>query len=275
MSSSDVDTSSQIESEDTGTTDSGDTSSANQSESSWTPSGVTSNLRKSSLCQKDGSLSSEQCVPKAVSVDFTEVSDLDDSTNVTNTEHPPSSTKHGNNGGVFDGLPYLNFSSDWYNHDCFKKYWEHYRFSMAWCRKHYKTWDKLVRQQKRAYSSENVQHQGSYCMPAWFCSRQHSQPSGKNSLEKENNDSNDKTARKRKTKQKRRKLKTVSSVSSTARSQTESEFEMEITQDMIDFFAKSHEHRQQRGIVLIFFQAVCLYSFYICFPGPVFPKHLK
>ena len=41
----------------------------------------------------------------------------------------------------------LGSNAEWYNQKCFKRYWDHYHFVMAWCRKHYQTYNKLTQRE--------------------------------------------------------------------------------------------------------------------------------
>lgn len=241
---SEVDVLSQTDTEDRDTAESSDDSGTQLTDNTSGKSSNSSSTTHSS--ETSESSSSEQCVPQNVSVDFTEVTDLDENS-VNFLENSRQSSRDTSRKGslkqnAFTGLPELDFSSDWYNHKCFNRYWMHYRQCMEWCQKHYRTCEKL---QNQFFHQQNICYAHQYSSP-W----QHPYyPSLSVSNQAEQSISQKKkTNRSRRSKRKPKHRKQKSSVSSiTTSSASQDEFEMEITQDMIDFFAKSEEHRRQRG----------------------------
>lgn len=269
----DQDMLSQTETEDT---DSGEVSSDSVTGSDTSGSSLTS----TDSADSGKEIAEEQRVRKLtnVSVDLTDVTALEDNA----SQGEDSLCEDGNDGGkecinsskkkqsgnsatMKGGLYDIDFSKDWYNHDCFKSYWQHYNQVMSWCQKHNKVCDKLRKKcagrgstsaspgttQWSPYSQ--YFHPYSFNVPSWnhtYLYQQHN--SDKNTGERRNskgsNSKSKSSRRNRKAKHRRQKSLSSSEVTS-CETQTESseEFQMEISQDMIDFFAKTQAHRKERG----------------------------
>ncbi|XP_052283218.1 gem-associated protein 8-like isoform X2 [Dreissena polymorpha] len=178
------------------------------------------------------------------SVELTEVSDLDNGTSIVTSESDSQeNVKPTSSNSPLRFLERINFgASDWYKHRSFQPYWDHYEHVMGWCQKHYETCNKLSHIQNSSsfnsypmYMSEmpnmfphyKYQHGGSHTG---------SVTGSEKSLQR----------RRRRGGRKQKKRKHNFSCSDSVGTQTHSEFEMEITQDMIDFFAKSAQHRRLR-----------------------------
>lgn len=78
---------------------------------------------------------------------ITTVSELSNAeeSNFAETEH---TNKTGKSCHMFSSIPDLSGKSDWYSQKCFQRYWDHYNYVMSWCKKHYKTYNKLTERQK-------------------------------------------------------------------------------------------------------------------------------
>jgi len=182
----------------------------------------------------------------SVSVELTEVTDLDidasDSEPVNCHRKPgPGSRKKPS---VLNFIRQLDCSSpDWYKHNSFKSYWEHYNQAMGWCKLHFET-NRNIRQQRQTISPflQGFSH-------PYYAFNVNSNISGYSHSTEHQSETSDscKPKIKRGGRRRRRNKKQSESESSVGASVTHSEFEMEITPDMIDFFAKSDEHRRQRG----------------------------
>ncbi|XP_063415741.1 gem-associated protein 8-like [Mytilus trossulus] len=139
-------------------------------------------------------------------------------------------------------LPNLS-SQDWYLHPLFQGYWRHYAHAMSWCQTHRIVTQKLLQNQQQIH-------------------QRHSQPYS-NSFNPKRKSKNLKTSKhpmfkKPKSKveapipKERRKQNVSFSEESTTcddthLSDTGSEvYEMEITDEMVDFFAQSEKHRKER-----------------------------
>ena len=255
MSSSDIDGTSQTETEDADTVE-------NSESSIVTESSVTM-LSDTHECSKkeDESSSGEQYGVQNISVDLTEVSDLNESASDIDQGAKRHSSKQSvessRKNSLVSELPKIDFSSkDWYNQECFSRYWEHYRQCMSWCQKHFEVYNKLTNQRHRQQHQSNSRYPPPF-PPVYTASSstwQHPYNYSKSSSlscsmngAQTLNDKGKNGAMLQPSTRSRRKSKHRKRKSSTATTDTESEFEMEITQDMINFFAKSDEHRRLRG----------------------------
>lgn len=198
-----------------------------------------------------------------VSVDLTDVTELEDPDSVSGDSSTCSGHLKDNNcknvenkTKIEKGLASLDFSSDWYNHECFRAYWKHYNEVMGWCKKHIAVYQKLIRKSSEKTSASTNQRFSSFePYSQWYpsnsaCTPFFNHPYQQNMFRPGNlqKSSSKKSRRKRKSRQ--RKPDHVSSsdvTSSETQTETSEEFQMEITQDMIDFFAKAQAHRKQRG----------------------------
>lgn len=205
--------------------------------------------------------------PVNVSVDLTDVTELEDpdfgsgDSSTCSGHFKDNGCKNVENKTKIlkKGLANLDFSSDWYNNECFSAYWKHYNEVMGWCNKHIAVYQKLIRKSSEKTSASTDQRFSSFePYPQWYLSNSDCAPFlnhpctyqqnifGPGNLHK----SSAKTSSRRKRKPRQRKPKHVSSsdmTSSETQTETSEEFQMEITQDMIDFFAKTQAHRKQRG----------------------------
>lgn len=265
---SDQEMMSQAETEDT---DTGDASYASvTSQCTKTSSTSDTNLDSTSSSDLEKCLNNKQCFtePVTLSVDLTDVTELED--NVSAVED--NASKHAKQENVEKdkekvGFPDLDFTTDWYNHDCFKAYWEHYKQVMSWCGKHFEVYGDLMKQSagrgrgaaaRQGYSScgpsNTFQYPNSMYMFPWNHPYANNHQNMYNNINiNRNGFSSTNMNNMRKKKSKRRKAKSSNSSEGTCtcseetQTETSEEFQMEITQDMIDFFAKTQEHRRQRG----------------------------
>ncbi|KAL5011843.1 hypothetical protein ScPMuIL_010394 [Solemya velum] len=139
----------------------------------------------------------------------------------------------------------------WYRNPCFSRYWKHYNQVMQWCQKHYQAVQFLERSQARMFSAMTTQ----YCDPkywnAYFNWLRNS--SGPSHTKKTASSSSRKSKKKRKRAKKKalneRKSRDQESVEDMSYEEGEhngEQFEMEITEEMKEFFAHSERHRQER-----------------------------
>lgn len=158
----------------------------------------------------------------------------------TSTGTNTSTSCNHSNTSTDSQLPSMN-TRDWYLHPLFQRYWKLYAQSMAWCQSHRAVAQNLLRnghtcnsQQSKPYSCHNTRKkknrnlktskQPMFKMPMAKCIE--SEP--------------------KKTKQEVNSSATT--CDDTALSDADSEvYEMEITEDMVDFFAKTEKHRKERG----------------------------
>ncbi|XP_060568027.1 gem-associated protein 8-like [Ruditapes philippinarum] len=209
-----------------------------------------------------------------VSVDLTDVTALEDNAS-QGEDSLCDDVNDGEEGGIHvgstsdkqnskkgTGLMDIDFSKDWYNHKCFKSYWQHYNQVMSWCQKHTKVCDKLRNKSAGRGTAPTSSwgpfsqpfYQNSFHMPSWNHPYNYNQyNSNKNTNVKRNsvspNSRNACRSSHRKRKNKHRKQKSASSSEVTScetQTETSEEFQMEISQDMIDFFAKTQAHRKER-----------------------------
>ncbi|KAL4230510.1 Gemini of Cajal bodies-associated protein 8 [Mactra antiquata] len=255
--SSNVDMLSQTDTEDTNP---GETSG---SETSITPSTDTTDSNMGTSVDK-------QCQRKSlvnVSVDLTEVTDIeenyssvDDSTSSSNDKLPgPSTSKRTNQPKSY------TMDTNWFNQKCFQSYWNHYNQVMSWCSKHVQVYNNLTSKASRTHSTEiskpprksvncNVRYTdtslnnsfGAYLMNHPYYMNFPYGPRTTNTKPVHSQTQSKRSRRKRKARQRRMK----SDHSGTATSETDAGssevIEMEVTQEMIDFYAKTMEHRMER-----------------------------
>lgn len=262
---SDQEMMSQTETEDT---DNGDASYASvTSQSTKTSSTSDSNLDSMSSNDLEKCLNNKQCFtePVAHSVDLTDVTELEDNASAVEDNNPSKRSKHENVEKDKDkvGFPNLDFTTDWYNHDCFKTYWEHYRQVMSWCGKHFEVYGDLLKQSAgrgrgsvagQGYSSrgpfDRFQYPNSVYTLPWnhpYVNNHQNMHSNVNITRNGCRSTTVNNRRKKKPKRHKAKSSNSSTCSEETQTETSEEFQMEITQDMIDFFAKTQEHRRQRG----------------------------
>lgn len=146
-------------------------------------------------------------------------------------------------------LPNVN-TQNWYLHPLFQRYWKHYAHAMAWCQNHQIVTHKLQQNGHPVY-------------------QRHSQPYSRNCVSNKNR-GNLKTSKQpmfkmpklqnenkltRSKKNEKKQYNVSFSEESTACEDThlsdaDSEvYEMEITEEMADFFAQSQKHRKERGTI--------------------------
>lgn len=170
-----------------------------------------------------------------------------------------------------DNSEKINFDSkDWYKHRLFQRYWTHYRQSMDWCKKHTAIRSKLQAKvrtnSKSAYINTNpyqnwgypVNYPSSYpfvFQPQFYNPYQDyaSQGIGQTSdpyHQVPGNFGKSPSQRRKRRKNRKKRSSSFDTASSRHSESVETEnsemFEMEITQDMVEFFTKSEEHRKQR-----------------------------
>ncbi|WAQ98161.1 GEMI8-like protein [Mya arenaria] len=202
-----------------------------------------------------------------ISIEFTEVSDLDPTlldTEYTGSDYDESKPEQPKI-DKFQFLQDIDFSSrNWYRNDCFRAYWEHYSQSMSWCQKHFQTYNNVFKRTRSQFAQHSPfpsfvnpnQYPSFNCdfnfvrpsqYPSSNSGRSNRVPSEIGSISEASTGSKSRPRRRRGGK-KKSKNKANSDINSTTpdAGTTGSEIEMEITQDMIDFFAKSDEHRRQR-----------------------------
>lgn len=207
-----------------------------------------------SLTGSDDDTQSENVETEASITSVTELSNAEES-NYAETENVTKTKRN-----KFSGLPDFGGKSDWYKHKCFKRYWDHYNYVMSWCTKHYQMYNKLKEKQRQNYQRKEIQrhqrtfyseypwHYGDYAYHPYFhgspCQSDLPQSQGWSGVKVS------KTARSRRSREK----KIDSSMMEEDTEHTDKQsgvsgsdaFEMEITEDMIEFFSKSQAHRKQR-----------------------------
>lgn len=259
-SGSDLEMMSQTETEDT---DSGEVSTESTSTSETTESTLDSSTSEDPTDGSPVKLSGTK--PVNVSIDLTDVTALEDNESVSGqnssddtqlrqASYSNKNRKTGNEGKT--SLANLDFSNDWYNNKCFSKYWQHYSEAMSWCRKHIHVYQNLMRKTSPTASCvfqqcgpfpQRCQSNLVY-IPAWnhpYMCQQNNSINNSSSVKTNGSKRN----HRRRRNAKHRKTKSVSSsevTSSETQTETSEEFQMEITQDMIDFFAKTEAHRRER-----------------------------
>lgn len=190
-----------------------------------------------------------------VSVDLTEVTELEENSSVVgeNSEYDTKSTKRRNKDSVKSSkFPNLEFSKDWYKHDCFKAYWKHYNQVMSWCGKHFEVYNKLSKKstrhenkRKQVYPSVDYRNMYQLYHPYMYMTGYPNTMSSGTRYYQPNSSEN--TFNRKTRKQKHHHRHSESEViSSETQTETSEEFQMEITPEMLDFFAKTQEHRRQR-----------------------------
>ena len=171
------------------------------------------------------------------------------------------------------GVPFPNLLSapgNWYEHRCFDHYWRHYQFVSMWCQKHVQVYRAVVQR----YSKEVQQQEA-----ARRAQKPHSQPDAHVFKKPTSSRTirNRKARRRRKAAKKRMRMAlknaelagsgssflhssdegqraegdkggetTQSAVEGT---EDEEEEQMEISEEMLDFFAHTYKHRQERGMI--------------------------
>lgn len=207
-----------------------------------------------SITESDDDTQSENVETEASITSVTELSNAEES----NYAEADTVTKTKLN--MFSGLPDFGGKSDWYKHKCFKSYWDHYNYVMSWCKKHYETYNKL---KERQNSQRNMQRNQKNCYTQYpWHNGVHSyhpyfhgfpwQP-GQHQGQGQTEVKVSKPLRSRRSREKN-KEKIDSAVMEEEMEHTDKQsgvsgsdaFEMEITEDMIEFFSKSQAHRKQR-----------------------------
>lgn len=170
----------------------------------------------------------------------------------------PSSSKDAMNSKRTKQQPLRFDTPTWYMNPCFSRYWKHYSKVMQWCQKHYQTVQFLERSQATMSSAMTAQ----YCNPKYWNAyfnwlRNSSQPTQTASTTNTKKVSKKKRKRAKKNSLKDKRSQGHESVEDMSYEEGDShmkndeEFEMEITEEMKEFFAHSERHRQERGKGLI------------------------
>ena len=295
MTSSDLDLTSQTETEDTDTGDleeSGTTFSSSDGSDSTLSTMSSSNASKmskenglsnmNSVSSTDGSTSTgndEQVdisnsdfafkypsLPKA-SYDLTEVSELSDVdlSSVCN-QKSPTKTQHGEeNAGLrdqktFQFPDFQAMKGAWFTHPCFKRYWDHYSSVMTWCKRHSHAHNSIS-QKNRSQStcippqdfnqiSDMLSWQQYYLNSYYFGTSQF--PWNGNFNRRDSTRSTAKASKKKRRKKKNAKSRSGGGQGQSKCSEEDADsaetFEMEITDEMMEFFKQSEEHRRTRGM---------------------------
>ena len=166
----------------------------------------------------------------------------------------------------------LSMPGNWYEHHCFDRYWRHYQFVSMWCQKHMQVYRTVSQQYKKMID---------HLEAARRTQKPHSQsdahvfkkPTSSRTIR------NRKARRRRKAAKKRMRMalknaemagsgssfsqsldegqskaevdKEGETTESAVEGTEEEEMQIEISEEMLDFFAHTHKHRQERGMVLI------------------------
>lgn len=210
-------------------------------------------------------------------------------------QHPPGKSSRGTEkptNPLGKGVPFPNLLSapgNWYEHSCFSHYWRHYQFVSMWCQKHME----VYRTVSQHHSRVTAQQQAAKEQKRRF-------GQGEANLFKKPTSSrtirNRKARRRRKAAKKRIRMAVQnaelagmnSSMSSedvhvkeeadeegeTNESATEEDEHMEITEEMLDFFAHTHRHRKERGTVYLHEVSFIDYSGTCDFEAPLMSGHL-
>ena len=198
----------------------------------------------------------------------------------------------------------LSMPDNWYEHHCFDRYWRHYQFVSMWCQKHmqvYRTvWQQYKKMADQLEAARRAQKPHSHSQSDGHVFKK---PTSSRTIR------NRKARRRRKAAKKRMRMAlknaemagsgssfsqssdegqkaeadkggetTESAVEGTE--EEEEEMQIEISEEMLDFFAHTHKHRQERGIFLLLFRIrislVILSESEACLPGqsPLFPPGL-
>lgn len=164
----------------------------------------------------------------------------------------------------------INFSANpslpWYCHSVFRKYWEHYHKTMYWCRRHNETKTR-INSQRHFYGFHN-DDPFNFFTRFYHCSdvrygNHNNQRFPVSTRQGHKVEDMSSTRYSRKLRKKKRKLSGISSCASQSSLQGQSsltgqssaygsenaegeEIEMEITEEMLNFFAKSQKHKELR-----------------------------
>lgn len=138
-------------------------------------------------------------------------------------------------------LPNLN-TQDWYLHPLFQRYWKHYAHSMSWCQNHQIITEKL-KQRGHVYQRHSEPYSRSFLSN---CKSQNLKTS-KHPMFKTTQGQNHSKKFTTTGQQKATVSEDSTTCDETHLSDADSEvYEMEITEEMVDFFAKSEKHRKER-----------------------------
>ncbi|XP_076446794.1 gem-associated protein 8-like [Babylonia areolata] len=162
------------------------------------------------------------------------------------------------------GLQYpdwMSMQGKWYEHECFNHYWRHYHYVSMWCQKHMETYKSVVEQYNMTMTHQTAVRQqtaANSTEPA----NTFRKPINKKTIR------NRKARRRRKNAKKRMKMAlrngdvaaNCSTLSQSSEEEkpgqgettesavegAEKEEDMQITEELLDFFAHTHKHRQER-----------------------------
>ncbi|KAK3611223.1 hypothetical protein CHS0354_002119 [Potamilus streckersoni] len=208
---------------------------------------------------------------------ITDVTGLSKSSNVSFIESDTETSQENSSQRTFNSNNQQdNDLSDWYNHRCYHRYWQHYHFAMSWCKKHFEAYKYLCNNCGQTYWENTNDHSTTSHIPRnnFFaqpqCSNQNIQActikdiSQCNTTVERDNFAGSRNSRKRsrRRKKKTRKKKMLleekngtpkdlltdeMSVEENKETVEDGEnFKMEITEEMFDFFLKSQKHKQER-----------------------------
>ncbi|KAL8573238.1 hypothetical protein ACOMHN_006649 [Nucella lapillus] len=169
----------------------------------------------------------------------------------------------GSGAQIFPQIPdFMSMQGKWYEHECFNHYWRHYHFVSMWCRKHMQTYRTVLNQYNNTLSHMHP-HTAAGQSPA---NNSQATPVFKKPVSKKT--VRNRKARRRRKIAKKRNQEAVKSAELTGRDSTLSQLsedddgtgettesaaegavkeeDMEITDEMLDFFAHTHRHKQER-----------------------------
>ena len=154
-------------------------------------------------------------------------------------------------------------SPDWYKNKCFDRYWKHYKQAMSWCQRHFSIM-KSMRQQHIMDNNPYMMHSPYYQQ---MCNYSNQSGRGRGVARGRGGVRGKATSTGRGRGQKpspavkvgKRKQKVSADISSSVCTEKdddsgEESLEMEITDEMVKFFAHSEKHRKQRGIFLAVYE---------------------